>query len=95
MRDRAKALAVIRDHIEVRGEFARKLGRPAGDVIGFNIVRARGVAQPERVRIGGGGGGDWADATRASELPERPTKRRGRPGRRGKLVAALARSRTF
>ncbi len=94
VRDRARALALIRDHAETRGELARKLGQAAGWVIGFQIFHAEQAPLPRvGVRIGGGGA-EWTEAVRATDRVERPTKRRGRPGRRGKLVAALARSRS-
>ena len=97
VRDRAKALAVIREQAEIRAEFARKLGLASGDVIGFRVFHAELVADPPRigVRVVSGGGTWPPTAAKHVEPIERPTKRRGRPGRRGKLVAALARSRKF
>ena len=96
VRDRARALAVLRDHTETRGEEARILGRVEGYVIGFRVFQAEQAPLLQRVGVRIGGGGLWTgpETTRAEPV-ERPTKRRGRPGRRGKLVAALARSRTF
>jgi hypothetical protein len=96
VRDRARALAVLRDHTETRGEEARELGRVEGYVIGFRVFHAEQAPLLPRVGVRIGGGGLWTgpETTRAEPV-ERPTKRRGRPGRRGKLVAALARSRTF
>jgi hypothetical protein len=96
VRDRARALAVIHDHAEARAELARKLHRVEGWVIGFQVFQAEQAPLPRAgVRIGGGG--DWSYSTpvpeRSGDHVDRPTKRRGRPGRRGKLVAALARSR--
>lgn len=95
VRDRAKALAVIGEQAEIRAEFARKLGLASGAVIGFRIFHAERVAEPARigVRVVSGGGSWPPTAAKHVEPIERPTKRRGRPGRRGKLVAALARSR--
>ena len=96
VRDRARALAVLRDHTEARGELARKLGRVEGYVISFGVHHAEQAPLP-RIGVRIGGGGLWAgpETTHTHEPVERPTKRRGRPGRRGKLVAALARSRTL
>jgi hypothetical protein len=96
VRDRARALAVIHDHAEARAQAAREHGRIEGTVIGFRVFQAEQAPLPRAgVRIGGGG--DWSYTTPAPERSgdhvDRPTKRRGRPGRRGKLVAALARSR--
>jgi hypothetical protein len=96
VRDRARALAVIHDHAEARAHAAREHGRIEGTVIGFRVFQAEQAPLPRAgVRIGGGG--DWSSATatpaRSADHVDRPTKRRGRPGRRGKLVAALARSR--
>jgi|HubBroStandDraft_6_1064221.scaffolds.fasta_scaffold06508_2 hypothetical protein len=93
VRDRARALALIRDRAEARAELARKLGQAAGWVIGFRVFHAEQAPLP-RVGVRIGGGGEWTETARATDRVERPTKRRGRPGRRGKLVAALARSRT-
>ena len=93
VRDRGKALAVIREHAETRAELAQKLGRIEGAVIGFKLLRG-GIPVTTRPAARLGGGGEWAETARATDPVERPTKRRGRPGRRGRLVAALARSRT-
>jgi hypothetical protein len=92
VRDRAKALAVIRERAETRAELAQKLGRIEGTVIGFSVFRAGAPPPHATARLGGGG--EWPDTARAIERIERPAKRRGRPGRRGRLVAALARSRS-
>ena len=84
VKDRAKALAVIREHVDTRAELAQKLGRIEGAVIGFALFRIK--PKPRA------GGGSWP----VPDLPRDadPPKRRGRPGRRGRLVAALARSRS-
>jgi hypothetical protein len=94
VRDRMRALAILRERSDARAELARKLGEVSGWVIGFKVLAAEHAPLPRvGVRIGGGSSG-WTEAPHSTDRVERPTKRRGRPGRRGKLVAALARSRT-
>jgi hypothetical protein len=94
VRDRMRALTILGEKSAARAELARRLGEVSGWVIGFKVFAAEQAPLPRvGVRIGGGSSG-WTETPHTTDRVERPTKRRGRPGRRGKLVAALARSRS-